>query len=69
MANKREINAMRKNLEKMLEEEHMKNKKQYYLENFFATKKPISLTSARIKKRLDKGIEGHIIVCGLVKGI
>jgi hypothetical protein len=52
----------------MLEEEYSKNKPINY-ENFFSTKKPITLSEARIKKRLDKSIEGHIIVCGIVKGI
>ncbi len=59
---------MTKNLSKMLDEEYIKNKPINF-ENFFATKKPISLSAARIKKRLDKSIEGHIIVCGIVKGI
>ena len=27
------------------------------------------LNAARIKNKLDKSIEGHIIVCGIVKGI
>ena len=39
------------------------------MENFYTTKKPVSLEEARIKNKLDKSIENHIIVCGLVKGI
>jgi hypothetical protein len=39
------------------------------MENFYTTKKPVSLEEARVKNKLDKSIENHIIVCGLVKGI
>lgn len=59
---------MKKNLAKMLEEENQKGKNINY-ENFYSTTKPLSLAEARIKKRLDKSIEGHIIVCGIVKGL
>lgn len=40
-----------------------------FYENYFATKKPMPLSGARIKNTLDKNIEGHIIVCGIVQGI
>jgi len=39
------------------------------MENFQTTKRPISLHEARVTKELPKSIEGHIIVCGLIKGI
>ena len=38
-------------------------------ENFYTTKKPIALSEARVKNGLNKSLEGHIIVCGIVKGI
>jgi len=37
-------------------------------DNFHAHKKPRGINEAR-KTVLDKDIEGHIIVCGIVKGI
>lgn len=40
-----------------------------HYENYFTTKKPQQLSHARVKNTLDKSIEGHIIVCGIVKGI
>lgn len=39
------------------------------MENFYKTKKPVSLSDARVKNKLDTSIDGHIIVCGVVKGI
>jgi hypothetical protein len=39
------------------------------IENFYKTKKPVSLSDARVKTKLDSSIDGHIIVCGIVKGI
>lgn len=39
------------------------------MENFYTTKRPVSLAEARVNKELSKSIEGHIIVCGLLKGI
>ena len=41
-----------------------------YFDNFFVTAKPVFLADARAEKRkLDKNIENHIVVCGIVKGI
>ena len=37
-------------------------------ENYFTTKKPQLLSEARISE-LPNSIEGHILVCGIVKGI
>ena len=39
------------------------------IENYYTTKKPVSWAEARVKTVLDKSIENHIIVCGLIKGI
>lgn len=39
------------------------------IENFYKTKKPVTLNEARVKTKLDSSIDGHIIVCGIVKGI
>lgn len=40
------------------------------MDNFYVTPKPVFLAEARVEKRkLDKNIDGHIIVCGIVKGI
>lgn len=55
-------------LAKQLEQDEKKNI-QTNFENFYTTKKPVSLSDARVKTKLDKSIEGHIIVCGIVKGI
>lgn len=38
-------------------------------DNFFCTNKPMSLSEAQIYWCVDKGIEGHIIICGIVPGI
>jgi len=38
-------------------------------ENFYTTKRPVSLQEARDTANLPKNLEGHIIVCGIVKGI
>jgi hypothetical protein len=38
-------------------------------ENFACTKKPVPLCEAQIKRCSDKGIDTHIIVCGIVPGI
>lgn len=59
---------MHRTLSKLLQEEQQ-NIKTIDYENFFSTKKPITLSQARIKNKLDKSIEGHIIVCGIVTGI
>mmetsp|Transcript_13235 Transcript_13235/g.20665 ORF Transcript_13235/g.20665 Transcript_13235/m.20665 type:complete len:160 (-) Transcript_13235:1097-1576(-) len=66
--NKKEMMEINIKLGKQLEFEDKKNI-QTNFENFFTTKKPISLSDARVKTKLDKNIEGHIIVCGIVKGI
>ena len=66
--NKKEHGEMQERLATLLIEDSQKIKNINF-ENFFSTKKPIALSQARVKKRLDKNIEGHIIVCGLVKGI
>jgi hypothetical protein len=55
-------------LSKQLEIEDRK-RVQSPMENFYTTKRPVSLEEARVKNKLDKSIENHIIVCGLVKGI
>jgi intracellular septation protein A len=39
------------------------------MENFYTTKKPVTLKEAIVWNKLDKHIEGHIIVCGIVNGI
>jgi len=39
------------------------------MENFYTCKRPVSLQEARVPNQLPKNIEGHIIVCGLIKGI
>lgn len=38
-------------------------------DNFFTSARPRLLKESRIENRLNKSIEGHIIVCGVVKGI
>jgi len=61
---------MQKNLAKaMMEEKNTTKADNTYYDNYFTTKKPMSLSAARIKTTLDKSIEGHIIVCGIVSGI
>ena len=66
--NKKDLVEINSNLAKQLEIEDKKNIQINY-ENFFTTSKPVSLIDARVKNKLDKTIEGHIIVCGIVKGI
>jgi hypothetical protein len=66
--NKRELIDINQKLAKALEIEDKKNI-QTNFENFYTTAKPVSLCDARVKNKLDKNIEGHIIVCGIVKGI
>lgn len=39
------------------------------MENFYTTKRPVSLQEARVVNELPKNIDNHIIVCGLIKGI
>jgi hypothetical protein len=48
-----------------------KHNTQTCIENFHKTKKPVSLKIARVKTgaKLESSIDGHIIVCGIVKGI
>ena len=65
---KKELIDLQMNLARLIKEEQNANKQINY-ENFFSTKKPMPLNAARIKGKLDKSIEGHIIVCGIVKGI
>lgn len=67
LIHKKEQIEINKTLSKLLLEENEKIKTINY-ENFFSTKKPVPLSQAR-KKSLDKSFEGHIIVCGIVKGI
>lgn len=43
--------------------------KQLNLENYLHKKKPVSLSEARIHRCSEKGIENHIIICGIVEGI
>jgi len=53
-----------------MHEERMSTKTDpVHYENYFASKKPMPLSGARIRNSLDKTIEGHIIVCGIVEGI
>lgn len=68
--NKKEYIKMQNNLATVLHEERVeiKNDPVHY-ENYFASKKPMPLSGARIKNSLDKSIEDHIIVCGIVEGI
>jgi hypothetical protein len=54
-------------LSKQLEIEE-RNSTQTCIENFYKTKKPATLNDARVTK-LDSSIDGHIVVCGIVKGI
>ena len=68
--NKKEKQKIQQNLTKLLEvEEKSTNKIKF--ENFYTTSKPKSLKDYRYlnNDKLDKHIEGHIIVCGIVKGI
>lgn len=50
-------------------EENFKKPQNDNMENFYTTKRPVSLAEARVTKELPKNIDGHIIVCGLLKGI
>jgi len=66
--NKKEMIEINLKLAKQLEIEDKQNT-QTCIENFYKTKKPVSLNDARVKTKLDSSIDGHIIVCGIVKGI
>jgi hypothetical protein len=68
--NKKEIQKIHQNLVKFNEHEDQSANSIKY-ENFFTTTKPKSLKEYRYlnNEKLDKNIEGHIIVCGIVKGI
>ncbi|CAI2380858.1 unnamed protein product [Moneuplotes crassus] len=73
--NKKELNSQKKskflcnmNLSKIIGPNLTKTSKLNY-ENFACTKKPVPLIEAQIKKCIDKGIEDHIIVCGIISGI
>lgn len=48
--------------------QHDKKNDEFCKENYFMSKRPFTLNQAKVKS-LNKSIEGHIIVCGLVKGI
>lgn len=50
-------------------EENQKKHQNTNMENFYTEKRPKSLQEARVTNQLPKNIEGHIIVCGLIKGI
>ena len=65
--NKKELFEINVNLAKEFEIEDTKNITTNF-GNFYCTKKPVSLSEAR-KSVLDKNIEQHIIVCGIVKGV
>ena len=65
--NKKELFEINVNLAKEFEIEDTKNITTNF-GNFYCTKKPVSLSEAR-KQVLDKNIEQHIIVCGIVKGV
>lgn len=68
--NKKEYYKLQMNLAKAVKDERMSTKTDpVHYENYFATKKPMPLHQARVKNSLDKTIEGHIIVCGIVNGI
>ena len=54
-------------LAKALEREDRKNI-ETHMENFYVRSRPVGLNYARMKK-LDKHIENHIVVCGIVRGI
>lgn len=59
-------------LAKEFEKEDKRNKDLDLENNFFVTTKPQTLqgpNGAVQKKYLDRSISGHIIVCGIVKGI
>lgn len=69
--NRKEMQKVKLDLTKQLEIEEEKSASTIKYENFFTTKKPKSLSDYRFvnNQKLDKNIEGHIIVCGIVKGI
>jgi hypothetical protein len=50
----------------MHEEKSTLNSDRTHYDNFFTTKKPMPLSTARVKGFIDKNIKGHIIICGLV---
>ena len=52
------------NIDKLTTDEHS-----IIYENYFCTPKPVPLSEARINKCIDKGIEDHIIICGIVPDI
>ena len=55
-------------MDKVIGEDESRGKSINY-GNFFCTKKPVPLAEGRINKCHDRAIAGHIIVCGIVKGI
>ena len=50
-------------------QEQEKKANEINLDNFYTNSKPMSLQESRITGSLPNFIEGHIIVCGIVKGI
>ena len=60
-----EVNLAKSFLE---EKRSLKYDKTFY-DNYFTSKKPIPLSTARVKGYLDKAVKGHIIICGLISGI
>ena len=68
--NKKEVQKIHHNLLKFNEHEDQSANSIKY-ENFYTTTKPKSLKDYRYlnNEKLAKKIEGHIIVCGIVKGI
>jgi potassium large conductance calcium-activated channel subfamily M alpha protein 1 len=68
--NKKDYKKLQNQLVKsLLEEKNSIKSEKIYYDNYFTTKKPVPLSQARVKGPLDKSIEDHIIVCGLVTGI
>ena len=67
LINKKEMQDINNKLAKQLEYEDKQNIQPYY-KNFYTTQKPKILKESRVNK-LDKNIDNHIIVCGIVKGI
>lgn len=69
---KREMVDINLKLAKEFEKEDKRNKDVDLEHNFFVNAKPGTLQGpggALVRTKLDKNIENHIIVCGIVKGI
>lgn len=68
--NKKDQTKMQLNLAKaLLEEKRSLKYDKIHYDNFFTTRKPIPLSTARVKGYLDKSVKGHVIICGLISGI